>query len=268
MTRLLLVIAIALLPAVAYAQSAPYGLTSASLGGSGSARPGDPWASLNPASLASLQQPTAAMYLTQAFGMPELRFGAGALAHPVGAVTAGIRASSFGDSDFRETDFSLTAARRLVSGTNRFNVGFAAAIRQISIAEYETTHLLYFSIGWQAEAMPGLMLGGALHNVTRTGWNDVDIVPRRMNVGIVYSPVSDVTVVADLLKYDDWPLAAGGGLEIELVPAFAVRAGAASGPDRLTIGARLSIGGITAEVLAERHVDLGWSPGIGLATSW
>jgi hypothetical protein len=70
------------------------------------------------------------------------------------------------------------------------------------------------------------------------------------------------------MKDVDFPLSVRTGLEVNPVPRLALRAGVATEPTRFAAGAGLRWRRLRADLAADRHLDLGWTPSIALAVTW
>jgi len=74
--------------------------------------------------------------------------------------------------------------------------------------------------------------------------------------------------VVDDFKDLDFPLSLRGGVEVQPVDALRLRTGVASQPARFTAGAGVVVGRLRADVAAEQHQTLGWSPAASLGIRW
>lgn len=252
----------------ASSQVATTGPRLAAFGGAGVALTGEPWALANPAAAASLSRPHVAVFASQAFGMPELRQGAGIISHSIGRWRVAAHGSSFGDSDYRETESSISIATPLFRDTRLLDVGVRVAHRRVRISGFGAVGLSYMNVGWLAEALPGFHVAGAVENLFESRWTEIDRIPRIMRTGLRLAPSESTVLALDIIKDGNHSWSGSGGVQIRLVPAFAFRVGGATGPDVLSLGCEISTGGVVIDLLAERHDELGWSPGIGTVITW
>jgi hypothetical protein len=250
------------------AQVGIYGTRIAAFGGAGAALTGDLWAQANPASLASLRTRHLALHATQAFGLAELRLAAAGVSSPIGRACAGISVSTFGTGHFRENDLALAVAVPIFRDARLFDIGMRLAYRRMSIEGFAPAGAPSLAVGWMATALPGVYVGGAIENLLESGFNEIDRLPRTMRLGLGLDATADMILLADVVKEDRFPIAGAVGVEARLVPSIAFRIGAATNPDRLALGAELSMSTITIDLLADRHDELGWTPGLGLAVQW
>jgi hypothetical protein len=244
------------------------GPRAAALGGAGTARAGETWAVSNAATWAAVTRPHVAVFATQAFGISELRFARSTVVVPVRRIALGGDIASFGGSDYRETAVAIIGAIPVAAGSRHLDVGVRAGTRTISITGFETATALHVDIGWIAELLPGLHIGGAIENLLEGGWSEVDRIPRVMRIGTAVSPLDGTLLVADLVKEDDYHWTGALGVEARLVPSFAIRFGGATSPDRLAVGAEVRVASLVLDVFADRHDELGWTPGLGITVRW
>jgi len=93
-------------------------------------------------------------------------------------------------------------------------------------------------------------------------------LPRTLAVGIHYRALDHVAVLADVFKEDRFPLSVRGGIEVCPVPPLVLRVGVTTVPVRFMGGAGLRLGPLHADIAAEQHRELGWSPSASLRVQW
>jgi hypothetical protein len=81
-------------------------------------------------------------------------------------------------------------------------------------------------------------------------------------------PRPGAVLAAGISKEDAHPWSLSLGVEVRLAPSFSIRTGAGTLPERIGMGAALAIGTLEVDIVAERHVELGWTPGVGLSVLW
>lgn len=250
------------------AQVGDFGLREAALSGAGTAILTDEWSLLNAASVGSIESKRAAVFATQGFGLADLRFARTTFAAPYRGTGFGIDASAFGNDDFRIIDGGLTVGRAILPASGVYLVGARVSYRSIRIDGFDRAAVSVLDLGWLAEIRPGLTLGGAIGNLLESRFNDVDRVPRSMRMGVAITPRDGLLLAVDVSKEAQWPAAVHVGVEFTLLTALSLRAGSATNPERLSAGTRLSVGDLVIDLLADRHIDLGWTPGVGVAIVW
>jgi len=223
----------------------------------------------NPSSRASLSSPTMIAYSRQSYGLEALRYGATQLALPTSWGTFSGGASTFGFEDYREVHLSLGYARGLRFGTVR-TLRFGGTLRShhTSIAGYGRAATLGLNIGLGLRLLPSLHLGAMATNVTGASLVDNEPLPRTLAVGLFYRAVDALLVAVDAFKDVRFPLSVRGGLEVHPVPPLFLRAGVTTAPVRFRTGVGVRLGPIRADVAAEQHQRLGWSPSASLRVRW
>lgn len=262
----------ALLPGSAlYAQSAAPLAGSAratALGHATTALVDDRGHQANPA-VAAPERRVLHLFVRESYGLSELRFGAAdvLLPLPIGTVSGG--AGTFGFEDYRESHLYLGGARAFSFGTSRsFHAGLRLRYHHTSIASYGQGGALGLSAGAQVRLLPTLAFGTHATNLNAPELVDGEDLPQTLALGLAYEAASTMTILLDAVKDIDFPLSVRGGLEARLVRTLALRAGFTTRPPRFTAGAGLQLGALAADVAAEQHQDLGWSPAVGLNIHW
>ena len=223
----------------------------------------------NPAAPAALTVPTALFYARQGFGLAALRYGATYVAVPRdwGAVAAG--ASTFGFENYREVHLSAGYARGLQFGTTRtLRAGATLRYYHTSITGYGHAMALGLHLGLGVTLLRSLHLGAAATNVNGPTLVEGEPLPRTLALGLSYRALEPVTVVLDVFKDVDFPPALRGGIEVQPVVPLFLRAGVTTAPVRFSAGAGVRLGPLSAEVAAEQHQQLGWSPSASLRVRW
>lgn len=264
-----LLVCLLLAPVASWAQSMEGGARSAALGGASTALLEDVWGFSNPAIWGTRSGPALSFYATESFGLSELRLAAIHAVQPFSFATLAGGARSFGFEDFRETHLNLGVARGVSLGTARtFYVGINLRYYNVSITNYGTASTVGLSVGWLTQIVSDLYLGFHALNINQPVWQDDDAVERALSLGLGYTPSEQALVVFDVIKDVRFPLAVRGGVEFAPVPNLFLRTGVTTEPTRYTAGVGIQLGRIVADVAAENHQDLGWSPGVSLGLEW
>lgn len=246
------------------------GARAAALGGAATALPEDAWGFANPAAWATLSGRAVSFFATQAYGLEEMRLGAALAVEPtrVGAFAAGAR--TFGFEDFRETHFTLGFARGFSLGTpQRLHAGLTLRYMQTALGgDYGSAGVLGVSLGTLAALTPDLWLGFHATNLNAPELEGGEELPRTLALGLSYTATDRLRVLVDGFKDVDYPVSVRAGLELLPVEALALRAGVATQPTRFSAGVGLRLGLLQADLAAEQHQDLGWTPAAALGLRW
>jgi len=239
------------------------------LGNATTALPATVGVQSNPSARAGLSRPTALFYARQSFGLDALRYGATHVAVPGSWGTLSAGASTFGFEDYREIHLSLGYARGLQFGTARsLRMGGTLRLHHTSIAEYGRAAALGLNLGLGLRLLRSLHLGATATNVTGASLVPDESLPRTLAVGLFYRALDDVLVVIDAFKDVRFPLTMRGGLEVQPVSPLFLRAGVTTTPTRFRTGLGVRLGPLNADVAAEQHQRLGWSPSASLRVRW
>lgn len=245
------------------------GARAAALGGAATALEGNAWGQANPATWATLPGRAVSFLATEAFGLEALRLGGAQYVEPtrLGAFAADVRA--FGFEQYRETYAGLGYARSFAFDSVRaLAVGVNAQYARVAIEGFGGAGAAAVSAGWLARVRPDVVVGFHATNLNRAAWAGGEALPRTFALGLAYQPLPAFQVLLDVYKDLDFPASIRGGLEVLPVPVLALRAGVATEPVRFTAGAGLRLGRIAADVAAERHEALGWTPGVSFGLRW
>jgi hypothetical protein len=223
----------------------------------------------NPAAPASRTNGTAAFYARQSFGLAALRYGATHVAVPLDWGTLSGGASTFGFDDYREVHLSAGLARRLQLGTARFlHVGLTTRYYHTSIPEYGSASALGVNAGFVVSLLRALHLGAHATNLSGSALVDGEPIPRTLAVGLQYRALRQMYVLVDLFKDVRFPTAVRSGIEVRPVSVLALRAGVTTAPVRFMGGVGIHLGPLRADLAAEQHQELGWSPSASLRVHW
>jgi hypothetical protein len=93
-------------------------------------------------------------------------------------------------------------------------------------------------------------------------------IPRTLAVGLQYRALRQMYVLVDLFKDVRFPTAVRSGIEVRPVSVLALRAGVTTAPVRFMGGVGIHLGPLRADLAAEQHQELGWSPSASLRVHW
>lgn len=261
-----------LFPAVGWAQSTYDLFGSAKADGLAQATTAAPSARgphANPAAHGPAQASSAAFYAQEPFGMSVLRYGAVGLSAPFqwGTLIGG--GSTFGFEDYREIHYTLGAARGVSFGTSRsVYLGLVLRYHHTRIAGYGRAGGLALNPGLLVKVLPSLHLGAHATNINGSSLTEGEPLPRTLALGVQYRAHDTVRILVDLFKDVVFPATARVGLEARPVDAFVLRAGGSTAPTRFSAGIGVALGPLEADLAAQQHQQLGWSPSASLRFDW
>jgi len=223
----------------------------------------------NPAAHSARSDRVLTLFSQQSFGITALRYGAAHLVQPTrwGSFSAG--AGTFGFDAYREVHVNAGYARAFSFRTSRpLHAGINLRYYHTRVDGYGQAGALGIHLGLLVEVLPRLDFGAHATNVNKPALSDDTSLPQTLAVGLSYEAERRVRVVADVFKDIAFPLSLRGGLEVQPVDILRIRAGVASDPTRFTAGAGVSLGALEADVAAENHQELGWSPAASFGIRW
>jgi hypothetical protein len=223
----------------------------------------------NPAARATVPDVEATFYAREGFSLSALRYGATHVTVPVawGALSGG--ASTFGFDEYREVHLSGGYARSVQFGTARsVHLGLTARYHHTSIEGFGSAGAVGLNAGFVLTLLRSLRLGAHATNVNGGALVENAPLPRTLAVGLAYRALDRMRVLVDLFKDVRFPTAIRGGIEVHPIPILALRVGITTAPVRFTGGVGARLGPLRADVAAEQHQDLGWSPSASLRVRW
>jgi len=253
------------------------GARTLALGRAATALDGDVWAHYNPSSWAGLEGRAASAFASQAFGLSELRVSAVAYAEPTRYGTFAATARAYGFEDFRETHFGVGYARAVpISASRAIHIGAALGYTGVSITDYGSGGALGLSLGALMEVLPGLDFGFHAYNINRPELTEFDPLRSGLSVGFAYRPVEQALVLFSVDKEGTFnfsedttfPISFRGGVEVQPVDVLFLRTGFTTEPVRFSTGVGVAVGILRADVAAERHEVLGWTPAFGFGVQF
>lgn len=244
----------------------PLGARAQGMAGCGTAMSGDLWGvQNNQASLASIEAIQAGIFYESRFMMSELGMKGFAAAYPTKKQGVfGLNINSFGYSQYTEMKTGIAYGRKL---GEHFSMGVQLNYFNTRIGEnYGSSSAVGGEIGIMAEPVKNLTLGLHLFNPTRTrlSGNLDERIPTIMRLGLSYKFSDQVFIIAEAEKDVDYKTTFRGGIEYRPLPAFYIRAGAASNPGLVAMGFGVVLKKFRLDIASSFHSQLGLSPSIGL----
>ena len=223
----------------------------------------------NPASRSTHTTRTVTLFARQSFGLSELRYAAAHWTEPFGWGTLSGGASTFGFDAYREMHGSISYARGVSLGTaRRFHAGLTLRYYHTSIEGFGSAGTMGIHAGLLVQVLQNIDFGAHATNLNAPELTDGEALPQTLAVGLSYNADRRLRIVVDAFKDLDFPIAFRGGLEVTPVSILALRAGVAAEPTRFTAGAGVRLGQLNADIAAEQHQELGWSPSASLQVHW
>lgn len=223
----------------------------------------------NPAARADVTDLQAMFYAREGYRLPALRYGATHVAVPFEWGTLSSGASTFGFEDYREVHLSGGYARSFQLGTARFiHFGLAARYHHTSIEGFGSAGTLGLNAGFILTLLRSLQLGAHATNVNGGALVEDEPIPQTLSVGLHYQALEEMRVLVDLFKDVRFPTTIRSGIEVSPVSMIDLRAGVTTTPTRFMGGVGIHLGPLRADVAAEQHQELGWSPTASLNVRW
>ncbi len=223
----------------------------------------------NPAARADLSNIEATFYAREGYRLPALRYGATHVGVPFEWGTLSSGASTFGFEDYREVHLSGGFARSLQLGTTRFfHFGLTTRYHHTAIDGFGSAGAFGLNMGVILTLLRSLQLGAHATNVNGGSLVEDEPIPRTLSVGINYQALSELRVLVDLFKDVRFPATVRGGIEVRPVSTVILRTGITTAPTRFMGGVGIHLGPLRADVAAEQHQELGWSPTASLRVHW
>lgn len=223
----------------------------------------------NPAARADITNLEATFYAREGYRLRALRYGATHAAVPFEWGTLSTGASTFGFDDYREVHLSGGYAHSLQLGTTRLvHFGLAVRYHHTSIEGFGSAGALGLNAGFILTLLRTLKLGASATNLNGGALVENEPIPQTLSVGLNYQALEQVRVLVDLFKDVRFPATIRGGIEVRPVSAIDLRAGVTTTPTRFMGGVGIHLGRLRADVAAEQHQELGWSPTASLNVRW
>jgi len=159
---------------------------------------------------------------------------------------------------YQEQQFRLLYGRRL---GEKFYFGGSAALLRVSAQEYGSANGVTFGIGFLAQALPNLWLGGRLQNPFQQKVGDYEAA-NTFRLGAAWRTSEIFTFLGEVEKSLERTAQVKGGFEYRPVSVLVIRAGARTGgAARVGFGAGVRLkNGLAFDFGSEWHPSLGLTP--------
>lgn len=179
----------------------------------------------NPAMLAQLPGYNLTFFHTNPYNIAGLNFNQIAL-NLKRPVNLGFGVAGFGTEGYEELTFSLGTAFPLAAG---LFYGLALQGLSVAVVGYGTDLVPAFDFGLLCNKEK-YTLGLAIDNLNQPRNQAGDELPAQLKLGMVFRPVENLKLGADLLKIKGYGERLRTGVELQLVPVFALRLGLGTNP--------------------------------------
>ncbi len=225
----------------------------------------DLWAvSHNQAGLAGIENIVAGIYMENRFLIPELNFGAGAVAMPAAGGVFGLSFTHFGYSLYNENKVGLSYSRFF---GEKFSAGVQLNYHHLSIgSDYGSKSTMTVELGAIYEVIDNLHIGFHLFNPTMTKVADYDNerIPTIMRGGFSYTFSDQVIFVFETEKDISLDAVYKAGIEYHIIEPIYLRAGIGTNPTANSFGFGLVLGNFHLDLSSSYHHVLGYSPQLGM----
>jgi hypothetical protein len=216
----------------------------------------DVWAVFyNPAGLSNLQSTQAGIYYSpQPFGIPELAFGAAAVAVPTDLGSFGVSFQRYGFELYREVTGTLSYANRI------FDIGVGGNVhyRSLSIQNYGSAGTLTLDLAAFVAVVQDIDWGIMVKNLTAsTIGTSNEQLPQVFSTGFSYRPVDKLVLALDYEKETKFDVSFHFGAEYQVVEAVYARLGFSDVPSQFAGGFGLHYAKLTFDYVMTTHQELG-----------
>ncbi len=221
----------------------------------------------NPAGLRLADSVQVDTSYTALYGMSDLALiNAAAVMPTLSLGTWGFGYSSFGFSDYRETDLRLAFSAGLADG---IYLGTNLKSNSVSIEGVDDTGMAFgLDLGILANINENLRMGMSGYNINRPKMasNPVEYLQQRYKFGIYATPIEGVAASLDLHKVPDNDWEHRLGLEFPISTNLTLRTGIQSRPARFSMGFGFRTGIFNLNYSFRNHQDLDFQHEFALQT--
>ncbi len=219
------------------------------------------WASHNnPAGLAKINQPMAALFVENRFLLKELCFNAASFAVPVSNGGLAIAVSQLGSNLYNNRFAGFAYGRSF--GEN-FSAGLRFDYYQVSFgSEYGKGSAVSFEAGiqWQVNEKTGLALSVFNPIKARYQCTPSEEIPSLYRAGLSYKPLPDLQLLFQAERSSQDGNTFHYGVEYAFSEQIYLRAGYSTNPSCVSFGCGYSFSVFTVDIATKWHQTLGFSP--------
>ncbi|MFS8615795.1 MAG: hypothetical protein FWJ85_03145 [Solitalea sp.] len=222
-----------------------------------------PWSMAgNAAGIGRMDRPHLAFALERRFLLSELDIRALTAVVPAGKHVFGLYVNYFGANQYNEQLVSLGCGRAL---SDQFSVGFRINYHGLKIPGYTSQQAWSVAAGIQVSLDPGMRLGASVSNPHKAAFSR-DLyaqIPFMASLGIAFD-FSEKIMGTAALERASGTTRLRAGFEYRLHENLSLRGGISTAPFRQYGGLGLQISGLSLDLAAATHLQLGFTPQISL----
>ncbi len=230
--------------------------------------PGRYASTLNPASSGHTPAGVLSVHTTRAYGISALNFAAAQVIFPIESHALILHARQLTFSAYTETMLEAGIATAFSPGTSRkLGVALLGTWKQTGIQHYGSDHLYAMTVGMQLPITPNLYLGAVGRHVVQTTFSQSEStlnLPKSLAIGIAYQPVAGVWLMGAHIQEQFFNPSIRIGMNLSPVQSIHLRFGFSNNPVKYALGVGLQLARLIIDLAAERHVVLGWTPGLSI----
>lgn len=191
----------------------------------------------------------------------QLKSAAGTYILPNKMGTVGIGLQSF-DVTYEDTNlmsegtYTLAHSFTLLKDIHsNIMLGYTASLYHLKMMDYGSEDAFGFGVGGMAVLHQRTRIGFFATNLNSPdmGKQNDEKLPKRLDAGISYEPYEGVTTAIDLKQDFGHATEIHGGVEIKLVPMFALRFGVHNNPSEYSAGAGFNVKNIQIDYAYKMH---------------
>jgi hypothetical protein len=216
----------------------------------------------NQAGLVNLTNPSFILFSEQRFALQEIRSIAAGAVYPTKSGVFGLSINYYGFEEYNEQKIGLAYSRKLAE-----KLSFGAQVNYLNyrIPEYGNKGFLSFEVGLQIQILKELTIAAHLVNPIGQEIVENENLPTVFKIGGAYQPSKKVIISLEVEKDIDFKTRIKGGIEYQLIDAFALRVGFADNPNSFNFGVGYKLKEkLNIDIGVNYHQVLGFSPGLGL----
>lgn len=215
----------------------------------------------NQASLAQLENISAAVYGERKFLLTELNSYTTVIGLPTSSGNFGLKAAYNGFSDYNETQIGLAYGRKL---GKKIDVGVQFNYQGLRIAGYGNASAISFELGTILHLTDQLHAGVHVSNPVggKFGKDQQEKLSSVYAVGLGYDASEKFFISAEIEKEEGQPVNVNAGMQYKFIPQILVRVGMSSATSSAWVGVGLMIKSIRLDITTRYHPQLGITPGL------
>lgn len=221
----------------------------------------------NPANTGFLKAASISFYAAEAYGITALRYGGTHLSLPFRSTVASLNVSGIGIPSYQQTMLQFALARPLSFGSSRrVMIGLSNTVKRVSIKGYGNDNAYGLSFGASIQVAPHLFLGLSGQHLLQT--RNALYLPQTLGVGLAYQPTTSAWLMTAIEQELNYPTVIRFGALIHITKILSLQYGVATHPVKYALGAQIGLRRLLIHLAAERHLILGWTPGLSISLAF